>query len=151
MLVALFGNKGFGLYLVIAEVGSGVAGEDEQDSAALAGKLLGGLPARDAAEVQRLVLLTISHVPEVADRAGELLCDADLAVLGSPRAEYARYVTAVREEYSQVPDADFAAGRAGVVRGLLEIEPLYRTRRGQELWLDSARRNLEDELAALEA
>ncbi|MBG6185016.1 putative metal-dependent HD superfamily phosphohydrolase [Arthrobacter sp. CAN_A214] len=127
----------------------GVAG-DERNSAALAGELLGGLPADDTAEVQRLVLLTISHSPSTDDRAGALLCDADLAVLGGLPADYARYVAAVREEYASVPDADFITGRAGVVRRLLGVDPLYRTQRAQRLWLDAARANLANELAGLE-
>ncbi|MBG6215804.1 putative metal-dependent HD superfamily phosphohydrolase [Arthrobacter sp. CAN_A6] len=126
----------------------GVA-SDERNSAALAGKLLGGLSADDTAEVQRLVLLTISHSPATDDRSGELLCDADLAVLGGSPPDYARYVAAIREEYASVPDADFIPGRAGVVRGLLGIDPLYRTQRAQRLWLDTARSNLTNELAGL--
>ncbi len=126
----------------------GVAG-DERSSAALAGKLLGDLPPDDIAEVQRLVLLTISHSPSADDRAGALLCDADLAVLGGSPADYARYVAAVREEYASVPDADFITGRAGVVRSLLGVDPLYRTQRAQRLWLDTARGNLANELAGL--
>lgn len=129
----------------------GITGDDERDSAALAGKLLSGLAAAEVAEVQRLVLLTISHFPQSADRAGNLLCDADLAVLGSPRADYLRYVAAVREEYPHVSHANFVSGRAGVVRGLLATEPLYRTQRGQQLWLETARGNLRDELVGLEA
>lgn len=126
---------------------NGVAGEDERASADLAAScLIGVVPPADVGEVVRLVRLTASHSPLAGDRTGELLCDADLAVLGRTPAGYARYLGAVREEYAHVPDDEFAAGRAAVVHRLLALEPLYRTGRAQQLWLDLARVNLRGEL-----
>lgn len=61
--------------------------ENEERSAALAERALPELgigPARTA-EVARLVRLTVTHDPAPDDPDGEVLCDADLAVLaGSP-------------------------------------------------------------------
>ncbi|SDI52376.1 Predicted metal-dependent phosphohydrolase, HD superfamily [Arthrobacter subterraneus] len=127
---------------------AGRAGEDEEASAALAESAL--TPFLDhPAEVRRLVLLTASHTPGRGDRAGELLCDADLAVLGRPPGAYRRYVAAVREEYAHVSDADFARGRSAVVERLLNLDPLYRTAEGRSLWAATAQQNLEGELASL--
>ena len=126
----------------------GVAGQDEADSAELAGSLLdGAVPAAELQEVQRLVRLTAGHQPEADDPAGALLCDADLAILGSTPEAYARYLHAVRMDYAAVPDADFAAGRTAVVRRLLSLDPLYRLPAAQDLWLEQARINLNRELA----
>jgi predicted metal-dependent HD superfamily phosphohydrolase len=127
----------------------GVAGQDEEESARLAEVRLSGtgLPPAEVAEVARLVLLTSDHRPEPGDDDGALLCDADLSVLGGEPEAYARYVAAVREDYAHVGDADFAAGRAAVVRHLLELDPLFHSQRARELWLDAARRNLRGELA----
>jgi predicted metal-dependent HD superfamily phosphohydrolase len=127
----------------------GVAGQDEEESARLAEVRLSGtgLPPAEVAEVARLVLLTSDHRPEPGDDDGALLCDADLSVLGGEPEAYARYVAAVREDYAHVCDADFAAGRAAVVRHLLELDPLFHSQRARELWLDAARRNLRGELA----
>lgn len=127
----------------------GVAGQDEEESARLAEERLAdaGLPADDIDEVARLVRLTSDHRPEPGDDAGALLCDADLSVLGGEPEHYARYVAAVREDYAHIGDADFAAGRAAVVRHLLELDPLFHSDRARELWLDAARRNLQGELA----
>ena len=127
----------------------GVAGQDEEESARLAEERLtdAGLPAADVAEVARLVLLTSDHRPQPGDDDGALLCDADLSVLGGEPEPYARYVAAVREDYAHIGDADFAAGRAAVVRRLLELDPLFHTERARELWIESARRNLQGELA----
>ncbi|MDR6434948.1 putative metal-dependent HD superfamily phosphohydrolase [Paenarthrobacter nicotinovorans] len=127
----------------------GVAGQDEEDSAVLAEDRLtaAGLSPDDVAEVARLVRLTSNHSPEADDHAGALLCDADLSVLGGDQQAYARYLSAVREDYAHVSDDDFAKGRAAVVRHLLNLEPLFHGDRAKGLWLDAARRNLAAELA----
>ena len=126
----------------------GIPLQDEEESARLAEDRLSdaGLPDADVAEVARLVRLTGDHRPEAGDSDGALLCDADLSVLGGDPDEYARYLAAVRKDYAHVGDADFAAGRAAVVRRLLELDPLFHTGRAKELWLDAAQRNLEGEL-----
>jgi len=125
--------------------------DNEQRSAELATMVLTRLrvdPAR-VGEVARLVLLTADHAVAVDDRDGAVLCDADLAVLASDAARYATYAAAVRREYAHVPDADFAAGRAAVLRGLLAQEPLFHTPSGHASWEAAARANLTAELAAL--
>ena len=126
----------------------GIPLQDEEESARLAEDRLrdAGLPAAEVAEVARLVRLTGDHRPEADDDGGALLCDADLSVLGGDPDEYARYLAAVRKDYAHVGDADFAAGRAAVVRRLLELDPLFHTGRAKELWLDAAQRNLKGEL-----
>ncbi|NUT70267.1 DUF4031 domain-containing protein [Pseudarthrobacter sp. C4D7] len=127
----------------------GAAGQDEEESARLADERLtaAGLPATEVAEVVRLVLLTSDHRPEPGDGDGALLSDADLSILGAGPEEYARYVAAVRRDYAHIGDADFAAGRAAVVRQLLDLDPLFHHRRAQDLWQTAAQRNLEGELA----
>lgn len=127
----------------------GIAGQDEEQSARLAEDrlALAGLPRPVIDEVARLVRLTSTHSPEPGDHAGALLCDADLSILGAEPTAYARYLAAVREDYAHVSDADFAAGRAAVVRQLLTLDPLFHSERAKGLWLDAARRNLEAELS----
>lgn len=125
--------------------------ENEERSAALAERALPelGVGAARTAEVARLVRLTVTHDPAPDDPDGEVLCDADLAVLaGSPDA-YAAYAAEVRDEYSFVPDADFAAGRSAVLRQLLALPRLFRTPRGYDRWEHLARRNLATELDLL--
>lgn len=127
----------------------GIAGQDEEQSARLAEDRLAiaGLPESVVDEVARLVRLTSTHSPGPGDHAGALLCDADLSILGAEPAAYTRYLTAVREDFAHVSDADFAAGRAAVVRQLLALDPLFHSERAKSLWLDAARRNLEAELS----
>ncbi|MFJ6385491.1 hypothetical protein ACIQI7_36490 [Kitasatospora sp. NPDC092039] len=125
--------------------------ENEERSAALAVRALtaAGLPAERVAEVERLVLLTVGHDPTPGDRNGEVLCDADLAVLGGTPEAYAAYTAAVREEYGFVPAPDFTAGRAAVLRRLLALPALYRTPAARERLTAAARANLTAELREL--
>ncbi|MFI0739486.1 hypothetical protein ACH4PU_15580 [Streptomyces sp. NPDC021100] len=124
---------------------------NEERSARLAGRALAelGVPEDVTAEVVRLVLLTVGHDPAPGDRNGELLCDADLAVLGGTPEAYATYAAEVRQEYGFVPDEAFRAGRAAVLRQLLGLPRLFRTPRGYERWERAARHNLTTELALL--
>ncbi|MCX4990161.1 MULTISPECIES: hypothetical protein [unclassified Streptomyces] len=125
--------------------------ENEERSARLAERALTelGVGADRTAEVARLVRLTVSHDPADDDTNGAVLCDADLAVLASPPAAYAAYTAAVREEYAFVPEDAFRAGRAAVLRQLLDLPRLFRTPYGEREWARPARRNMGDELAAL--
>lgn len=127
------------------------AGDNEQRSADLAGVELRGLGAPDelVGEVARLVMLTAGHRTARDDRQGALLCDADLAVLAAPPERYGRYAAQVREEYAAVSDDAFAAGRAAVLRGLLELPQLYATQEGHRRWEEPARRNVAAELQLL--
>lgn len=131
-------------------VHAGVAGDDEAASAALAGAVLGArLTEGEVAEIQRLVLLTAHHSPDPTDHAGALVCDADLAILGSAPDRYTRYTEQVRREYAHVPDALFRPARAEVLERLLAGGTLFRTAIGSARWEDTARRNLELEVRGL--
>ncbi len=102
-------------------------------------------------EVARLVRLTESHDPLPGDANGEVLCDADLAILASNPDRYATYVAGVRAEYRHVDDATFATGRSAVLRQLLGLPSLFRTRHGQTTWEARARANVTAELDELTA
>ncbi|HEU4424372.1 MAG TPA: metal-dependent phosphohydrolase [Pilimelia sp.] len=124
---------------------------NERDSATLARTVLAGLgvPREAVAEVGRLVLLTAGHAAKPGDRDGGLLCDADLAVLAGTPPAYDAYAAAVRREYAHVPDPEFRAGRAAILRRLLVLPSLYRLPGPRAAWEGAARANLARELAAL--
>jgi predicted metal-dependent HD superfamily phosphohydrolase len=124
---------------------------NEEASARLALRELSraGLEQEDLTQVARLVRLTATHQPGSRDPEGELLCDADLAILAAPPEEYANYVAAIRAEYARVPEPEFVAGRLELVARLAEGE-IFRTRKGRAL-TDAARANLLAECEALEA
>lgn len=125
--------------------------ENEERSARLAERALpeAGVPAERTAEVARLVRLTVTHDPADDDRDGQVLCDADLAILAASPSAYAAYTAAVREEYHFVPNDAFRAGRADVLRHLLALPRLFRTPYGAEHWEATARYNVRGELEML--
>ncbi|MFD8672332.1 hypothetical protein ACFV1A_04525 [Streptomyces seoulensis] len=125
--------------------------ENEERSARLAERALteAGVPAAKVAEVARLVRLTVGHDPAGDDRNGQVLCDADLAILASAPAAYAAYTAEIREEYHFVPGDAFREGRSAVLRQLLSLPRLFHTPYGSEHWEATARWNLAGELEML--
>ncbi len=122
----------------------------EERSAAWAEDALADLTEPQVvAEAARLVRLTETHRPDDSDANGCALSDGDLAILAAPPERYAEYVTNVRREYSHLADDVFAAGRAGVLRDLLAKPQLFHTAYAQRHWEDTARANMEAELATL--
>lgn len=128
------------------------ATDDEERSAVRAERELAaaGVDPAMIAEVARLVRVTADHDPAAADRNGEVLCDADLAVLAARPDEYAAYTAAVRLDYAHVPDDAFRSGRAAVLRSLLALPCLFRTPHGRAHWEPRARANLTAELSTLD-
>jgi predicted metal-dependent HD superfamily phosphohydrolase len=122
---------------------------NEEASARLALRELSwvGLEQEDLNQVARLVRLTETHLPGPRDPEGELLCDADLAILASDPPDYADYVAAVRAEYAQLPEEQFLAGRLAVLTELADRE-IFRTAKGRRL-TNAARANLATEMSAL--
>jgi len=127
------------------------APQAEERSAAWAEDDLPALVTEPAAvaEVGRLVRLTETHRPADDDPNGCLLSDADLGILAAPQARYDEYAADVRREYAHVPDDDFRAGRAAILRDLLAKPHLFHTAYARERWEDAARANVERELAVL--
>ncbi|WP_310529721.1 hypothetical protein [Nocardioides sp.] len=118
----------------------------EQRSAMLAEA---ALPDPPAAEVARLVRMTEHHQAFPDDLNAAALSDADLAILAADPGRYDAYARDVRLEYAHVSDADFRAGRAGVLSDLLTGPSLFRTTQGQALWEARARSNVRAEIEQL--
>jgi predicted metal-dependent HD superfamily phosphohydrolase len=129
----------------------GHPGEDERASAAWARLRLEecGLPSSYGERVAAAVLATVTHSHQEHDVVVELLLDADLAILGAPADAYDRYVADVRVEYSSLDDTTWRRGRAQVLEGLAEREPLFFTSVGRARWEAAARANVERELRSL--
>lgn len=122
-------------------------GNEERSAHLLASLLLRcRVPSGTALEACRLVRLTAGHSVEPGDHNGAMLADADLAVLARPRPDYESYVEAVRAEYAHVPDALWRAGRAAILKDLLDLPALFHLHPERE---ERARANLSRELARL--
>lgn len=124
---------------------------NEARSAALAERVLPTLRVGEGtvAEVARLVLLTAEHAVDDGDPSGALLADADLAILGTPPDTYHAYADAVRREYAHVPEDAYRAGRAAVLRRLLDLPVLYHLPEHRAAWDARARANMAAEIASL--
>ncbi len=122
---------------------------NEEASARLAIRTLGriGLEQEDLNEIARLVRMTGTHHPGSKDPNGNVLSDADLAVLAGSEQEYAAYVNAVREEYAAIADEDFYRGRLRVLM-MLRRGQLFRTGKGHKLE-QQAQANLDREIDVL--
>ncbi len=123
---------------------------NEEASARLAFRELSraGLEQEDLNEVARLVRVTATHTPGPRDPEGELLCDADLAILAAPEPEYQQYTRNIRAEYAAVGEQEFLAGRLEILSRLASID-IFRTGKGRSL-LDRARANVEAECVLLQ-
>lgn len=100
-------------------------------------------------EVARLVRMTVNHDPDPGDRNGEVLSDADLSTLALPPQDYVLNTTAIRAEYSHVPDEVFRKGRIQVLNILLDAPAVFRTDTGRHRWESAARLNMLAELRRL--
>jgi predicted metal-dependent HD superfamily phosphohydrolase len=127
--------------------------DDVERSARLAEATLtaSGVPLALVAEVARLVRLTLDHRAADDDLAGQVLCDADLAILAADRDRYEEYVRGVRREYARLDDETFRSGRAEILTALLDKQRLFHTATAREAWEQAARANLEREVAELSA
>jgi predicted metal-dependent HD superfamily phosphohydrolase len=123
---------------------------NEEASARLAFRELSraGLEQEDLNEVARLVRVTATHLPGARDPEGELLCDADLAILGSPPPEYEAYTRAIRAEYASVPEQEYLEGRLAIMSEFVDTD-IFRTGKARYL-VDQARANVEAECLRLE-
>jgi predicted metal-dependent HD superfamily phosphohydrolase len=124
--------------------------DNESRSAEWAARALGdaGVTGNLVQRVSALVLLT-RHLGPAVDSAGRLLCDIDLSILGRESAEFDRFDRAIRAEYAWVPAPEYRAGRARILRGFLERQPLYQTIPFRLRYEEAARRNLARALARL--
>lgn len=76
-------------------------------------------------EARRLILLTKNHDPGPYDIPGQILCDADLAVLGAEEDEYLRYAENIRKEYSWVPEPDYIDARMEFLERMLDRDNIF--------------------------
>lgn len=130
--------------------------DNEKLSARIA-KMIGhelGMPATSIDRIGDLVMAT--HHPTGSDAAmptGDeaLVADVDLAILAAGPEDYDRYAAAIHVEFGFVPDTEYRAGRAKFLRGMLARPSLFATAEFRERYEETARANLEREIAVLES
>ena len=100
-------------------------------------------------EVGGLIRLTKTHDVAAEDRLGAILISIDLSILGAEPARYDAYAAAIRQEFIHVSDADYRAGRAGVLRRFAARSVIYPDASFAATYDQQARDNLARELASL--
>lgn len=123
--------------------------DNEPKSAEYAAQKLAWLeiPALEINQVQALILSTQTH--QTSELEGQILLDADLAILGSMPAAYWNYARQIRQEYAWVSDEAYAAGRIQILQNFLTRSRIYQT---PDLFAEleqQARENIEAEIAQL--
>ncbi len=96
----------------------------------------------DVLERASAFILTTKHDAIPISEPARIVVDADLSILGSDDATFDRYEDAIRQEYSVVPDAAFAAGRMKVMDGFRRREHIFQTKAARDLWERKARENI---------
>lgn len=102
-------------------------------------------------QTARLIELTASHSVPGDDLPGQVLIDADLAILGADSDAYERYAAGIRAEYAHLDEGTYRAGRAEVLQRFLDRPVLFNTEVAREHFEVGARRNLRHELDRLRA
>lgn len=123
------------------------AKDNEQRSGELAVDLLGpiGVPASAIERIVRMIWATAHTAEPPGDRDTQALLDADLAILGASEERYARYAADIRKEYAWVPDAEYRAGRVGVLEKFLALPQIYHSEIMLKEGEERARANLRAE------
>jgi len=130
--------------------------DNEEMSAVLAEtRLAGTAGAARIARIAAMIRATAGHLcPDLPDPAHRSDCalflDMDLAILGSPAAEFEAYDAAVRREYDWVPEPQWRHGRRTVLAGFLARDAIYASARFRASHEAPARRNLARALERLD-
>lgn len=127
------------------------ATDNEERSAVYAERLLQilGQPRAFISAVRRLILLTKHDNTAPVDADGRVLLDADLAILGAPPPDYARYAAAIRVEYGWLPEDTYRSGRVVVLQRFLRRPSIYQTAPMRQEREQTARANLQAEIEGL--
>lgn len=130
--------------------------DNEERSAALAVARLADTAGEDrTGRIAAMIRATAGHaMPDLTDAAARRDCalflDLDLAILGSPAADFNAYEAAVRREYDWVSESQWTLGRRAVLAGFLARPAIYVTDRFQASHEAAARGNVARAIARLD-
>ncbi|MEA5549380.1 hypothetical protein VB713_00035 [Anabaena cylindrica UHCC 0172] len=126
------------------------APDNEEKSADYAANMLKTLaiPATNIIQINRLILCTKNHQADDID--GQVLLDADLAILAATPIQYQEYAQAIRQEYAWVSETEYITGRGKVLEHFLQRPSIYLTPLMLESAEELARFNIKTELKFLQ-
>ena len=115
--------------------------DNEQQSAALAARLLRAASVESVERIRQMVLAT-THREEGFAGDTALVVDIDLSILGQPPDTYAQFERAIRREYWWLSRARYVAGRSGVLQKFLGRAAIYQLDRFHDRYEKQARANI---------
>jgi predicted metal-dependent HD superfamily phosphohydrolase len=77
--------------------------------------------------------------------------DADLGILGAIAPEYAKYMSAIRKEYSWVSNEEYCLGRIRILEKFLQRPRIYLTEEMFDKLESAARNNISGEIEYLKS
>lgn len=93
----------------------------------------------------------VHRTPETFGRDDlHFFLDMDMAILGSPDADYTKYADDIRIEYQHIPEPLFRERRAAVLRSFLGVPNIYATERFRTRFENQARQNIRAEIHRLD-
>ena len=101
--------------------------------------------------IVQYIMHTKNHLNCPSSSSSDVLyfLDMDLAILGSDRERYAKYMSQIRQEYIHVSLPDYQKGRTKVLEKFLEAKYLFKTDFFREQYEEVARHNLKWEISVL--
>ncbi|MEM9082271.1 MAG: hypothetical protein AAGB34_01660 [Planctomycetota bacterium] len=108
-----------------------------------------GLDTQQANTTKQAILAT-AHQTTPHDPIDQLVVDADLSILGADEALYDQYAKDIRQEWSHVPDREFAKGRMEMMKSFLEKPKIFHTAKAADRYEQRARTNILRELHCLQ-
>jgi predicted metal-dependent HD superfamily phosphohydrolase len=124
--------------------------DNEEKSAELARKWLQECEVEEPVteDVAALILATKKHdaLDGALAETSSYFLDCDMCILGVDNAGYRDYASAIREEYSAIPEEVFNEGRAHFLQKTLERPSIFLTEPFQQRFEQQARENLQAEL-----
>ncbi len=123
--------------------------ENEEQSAQIASNVLTAAKLDGMIKPLCNLILATKHNRHATDPDQQILIDIDLSILGQPSPAFSEYEKSIRQEYSWVPENDFRTARAKILRSFLDRTTIFSTATFQKKYESTARKNLENSIAAL--
>ena len=125
--------------------------DNEEKSAEFATEALAslGAPEQTITTTREMILATQHHRADDLSWDMKAFLDIDTSILGAPEDVYKEYGSAIRKEYSWVPDFLYRKGRLKVLNDFLGRERIYNTEEIRAKYETLARHNIVEEIRTL--
>jgi predicted metal-dependent HD superfamily phosphohydrolase len=125
--------------------------DNEEKSAEFAVEALAslGIPEQTTALAREMILATKHHRADDLSWDIKAFLDLDTSILGAPEEIYNEYSSAIRREYSWVPDFLYRKGRVKILNDFLGRGRIYYTEEIGTRYELQARRNIAEEIRTL--